>query len=233
MLSLEDQGSLEDPNQRIFFLKQLQDEIDVETEPTVLSEVQDAAISKIFHNLAEEERVSLSEPENNVLRYILASASDQLAFRDDLSNYPSPAAFIKFEELYQLKKVIDATYGNVLRDIEPTPSILNDGRIIKPNTTLRVKTALSIIMSHTYDLANQLVGPMRLTLVEQNEYPNIESAKKGTWTSVHPQTKNNYMLLLETQVLRVHNLPIARCQDMWLANFFLSKAFNRKRNAGW
>lgn len=151
-------------------------------------------------------------------------------------------------EFYELKKKIDTTFGKELRDIESTPSILRDGPVTKPNMTLRVKAAVSVIMSHTYNrpvdplgfevrdviksitgLANQLVGPMRLTLVEQNEHPNIESAKKAYWASVHPQIRKNYTLLLEMQVLSVYDLPISRCQNMWLANFVLSKAFNLKR----
>ncbi|KAI8091784.1 hypothetical protein BDF21DRAFT_410202 [Thamnidium elegans] len=149
---------------------------------------------------------------------------------------------------YELKKLIDTTYGNELRDIEPTPSILNDGRAARPNMTLRVRTALSIIMSRTFNkpvdanglevkgamlgitkLANQLAGPIRLTLVAQNAYPNIESAKKGSWASVRPQIKKNYSLMLESQVLNLYYLPISRCQNMWLANYYLCKAFNLKR----
>lgn len=151
-------------------------------------------------------------------------------------------------EFYELKKKIDTTFGKELRDIETTPSILYDGLIAKPNMTLRVKIALSIIMSRTYNrpinplgfevrdvtksikgLANQLVGPMRLTLVEQNEYPDIESAKKGYWASAPLQIRKNYTLLLEMKVLSECDLPISRCQNMWLANFFLSKAFNLNR----
>lgn len=94
MLSLEDRGSLDDqrsldePNQIVFFLKQLRDELDVETEAAALSKVQDAAISQIFRNHTEEELVILTEPEKYVLRYILASASDEFAFSDDLPSDP-------------------------------------------------------------------------------------------------------------------------------------------------